>query len=227
LKKSSPAPAGRLALLGCVLALAQGGGLAAKPPGCPGYAELRPLLNSQRIESCFGSYGVEVLKQEGNLRIVSLYSQDGQGRFTRTLAISEFADDLPLDLQPAYQAIREGASMGATLQAAGWNVEKRDRYLGQLPASGVAACLSGWAQPTTEASAAQAELAVQVYDLYVYRGDESVRFALLAEIHDPGYLDLHDLRALAEPESESLTHGTDDGAAGVLQQLAGLCAMPR
>lgn len=163
----------------------------AKAEACPAYEQLRPLLNSERIQSCFGSYGVEVLEQQGNLRISSLYSLDGESRITRTLAISEFASDLPASLEIAYQAIRAGASMGATLESAGWRVEKRHRYLGEIAISPNFRCMSGLPEnhPGTL-------LAVQVYDLWVVREQQEFRFALLAELHDPRYLTLKDLHSI-------------------------------
>jgi hypothetical protein len=231
--KSSPRVFSCLALAGCLLLLVFCTGLLAKAPACPGYEEMRPMLNSQRIASCFGSYGVDVLKQEDKLRISSLYSRESQGAVTRTLAISEFAvekpGELPPGLQAAYQAIRDGASMGATLEAAGWQVEKRDRFIGQLPEGDVLACLSGWPQAPAESYPGQAALAVQVYDLYARRGDAAVRFALLAEIHDPRYLDLHDLQSLAgasvqTPETSAQLDHADPDSTAILHDLAGFCA---
>jgi len=163
----------------------------AKAETCPANDQLRPLLNSERIQNCFGSYGVEIIEQEGNLRISSLFSLDGDQRITRTLAISEFADKLPPDLLPVYQFIREGASMGSTLEAAGWRVEKHHRYLGETPITSGFSCMTGLVELHAESGLM---LAVQVYDLWVLKETQEVRFALLAELHDPRYLTLFDLR---------------------------------
>ena len=195
-------------------------GALAKDPSCPTYEQLRPLLNSERIQSCFGSYGVEVLEQEGLLRISSLYSLDGEQRITRTLAISEFAAGLPADLQQPYQAIRAGASMGATLEAAGWRVDKRLRYLGEVPASDSSRCMSGLPAGDPDAS-----LAIQVYDLWVVRGDEKVRFALLAELHDPRYLTLQDLQQIYQDQVDP-AETADETHTRMLQHAAQACAWP-
>ncbi len=56
----------RCFLLGALLLHATS--LLAKGAHCPAWPELQPMLNSERITACFGSYGVEVLQQEGNLR---------------------------------------------------------------------------------------------------------------------------------------------------------------
>jgi hypothetical protein len=191
-----------------------------RPAGaaCPAYEQLRPMLNSERIESCFGSYGVDLLEQEGNLRISSLYSLDTDQHITRTLAISEFASDLPASLDSAYQAIRGGASMGATLQASGWRVDKRQRYLGEVPSSDVMNCMSGQAE-----SSIGEMLAVQVYDLYVVNATQTVRFALLAELHDPRFLTLTDLQRI-DGELPGSMQQPDATLLQLLQQAAPICA---
>ena len=213
-----------------------------KAPACPAYEQLRPLLNSERIESCFGSYGVEVLEQQGNLRISSLYSLAGStpapsrergslphvggseaadtpadSRITRTLAISEFATDLPKTLQAPYQAIRDGASMGATLEAAGWRVDKRHRYLGEVPIRTTSGCISDLPTETTQPWAAQ------VYDLWVLHDGKEVRFALLAELHDPRYLTLQDLQRIY-PAMINEPQPVDPAFERLLQQARRVCA---
>ncbi len=192
----------------------------AKGLACPDYEQLRPLLNSERIEICFGSYGVEVLRQDGNLRIASLYSLEGDERITRTLAVSEFASNLPDTLDTAYRAIRAGATMGATLEAAGWQVEKRQRYSGEVARSKASGCLSGPPDPQ-----AQQSLAVQVYDLYAVREHEVVRFALLAELHDPRYLTLPDLQHL-HAATDVQPQKPDAASKQLLHALAEACVLP-
>lgn len=247
----------RLLLLTGWLLLAWMGSAWSKAPACPAYEQLRPLLNSERIQACFGSYGVEVLVQQGNLRISSLYSLgndtvDSVGgrlrpntnesiareraptvlplageassgrplaaetRITRTLAISEFAGDLPEALQAAYQAIRGGASMGATLEAAGWRVDKRQRYLGEVPVSTNLHCLSDLPADSPQ------QWAVQVYDLWVLRDDAEVRFALLAELHDPRYLTLQDLQRIYSAMINQQQFA-DPAFERLLQQAGQLC----
>jgi hypothetical protein len=233
-------------LTSCLLLLVSCAAHQDRPKGaaCPTYEQLRPMLNSERIESCFGSYGVEIVEQQGNLRISSLYTLavdnpaigrergslhpgDEQSvgeslaadiRTTRTLAISEFATDLPPSLDTAYQAIRGGASMGATLQAKGWRVDKRQRFLGEVPVSDVGRCMSGQAE-----SWAGEMLAVQVYDLYVVNPTETVRFALLAELHDPRYLTLTDLQRIDGELPDSMQQ-PDAAWLQLLQQAAPICA---
>ncbi len=208
--------AARYVLAWCLLMLPGSGGVFAKDPACPAYEQLRPLLNSERIQACFGSYGVEVLEQQGNLRISSLYSLAADMRITRTLAISEFATDLPETLQTPYQAIRDGASMGATLEAAGWRVKKRNRYFGEVPVSTSFRCMSGLPVDSTQV------LAVQVYDLWVLRNGQEVHFALLAELHDPRYLTLQDLQRIY-PAMINELQPVDPASERLLQQAMRVC----
>lgn len=231
----------RLLLVTGWLLLAWMGPVWSKAPACPAYEQLRPLLNSERIQACFGSYGVEVLEQQGNLRISSLYSLAGSTpassrergslphvggseaadipagtHVTRTLAISEFASDLPETLQSPYQAIRRGASMGATLQAAGWQVDKRQRYIGEVPISTINDCLSGLPADSPQPWAAQ------VYDLWVLRDGREFRFALLAELHDPSYLSLQDLQQIY-PVTFNEQQPVDPAFEQLLQQAGRAC----
>ena len=168
--------------------------LFAKAGSCPEHEQLRPLLNSERIESCFGSYGVEVIEQHDNLRVSSLYSQHEDKRITRTLAVTRFYTELPAELEKPLQLILAGGSMGSTLEAAGWRVEKRHRYFGEV------AMPDGFRRMARlEDNSPDQQLAVQVYDLWVIRGGHEVRLALLAELHDPRYLTLQDLGRIYEP----------------------------
>jgi len=52
--------------------------------------ETRPELNSERIRQTFGSYGVDVLANDENRRVSSLYSSAGSDKTTRTYAVVDF-----------------------------------------------------------------------------------------------------------------------------------------
>jgi len=68
-------------------------------------------------------------------------------------------------------------------------------------------------------------LAVQVYDLYAIKGKEVVRFALLAELHDPRYLTLPDLQHIYAATAGQLQQ-PDADSKQMLRQLAEVCAQP-
>ena len=139
-------------------------------------------LNSDLIRTRFGSYGVDVLEQDRRQRLASLYSDHEQGRVTRTLALTEFLLPVPEPLATVDREIRAGASLGATLRAAGWQVTK----------SAAVECLG-------KAGAYFAELAgpnvtpespilMRAYRLAATRGDTSVDYATIAEAYHPEHV---------------------------------------
>jgi hypothetical protein len=166
---------------------------------CPPIEEMRPLLNSERIEACFGSYGVEVLCQDGDLRISNLYSDgDYDKHFTRTLAVTRFREEPPMELGAALGRIREGASIGSTLKAEGWRVDKKGRYIGELTVT------STFGPSSTQADGIAAHVAaVYVYDLRAVRNGEVADFATIAELYDPQYLTLSDLEVIYAAEANA------------------------
>ncbi len=155
----------------------------------------QPLLNSERIENRFGSYGIEVLDISPATRRASLYSVHDGKRICRTYAIVIWQ---PLavpgpdpSLLTAHARILAGASLGETLRSAGWIIDKRTRYLGSLPAIDPA---PGWLElMSIDASAG---LAVHVYDVSIKKSLEVVEYARIMEVHHPEFLDLQDLQSL-------------------------------
>jgi hypothetical protein len=59
--------------------------------GAAARAQDRELLNSERIAAAFGSYGVEVVEQDSQVRVSNLFSGAGAGRVCRTFAVVRFA----------------------------------------------------------------------------------------------------------------------------------------
>jgi hypothetical protein len=146
------------------------------------------LLNSERIEQCFGSFGIEILTIEEPIRVVNLYSVDNGRKILRTFAVTHFNEAIPEVLFSVYQRIRSGGSIGATLKSAGWQVEKQSAYVGGISAGNRFARLAALEQKSA--------LAFHVYDLYAVRGNERHTFARIAEVHHPEYLRLSDLRTI-------------------------------
>lgn len=78
------------------------------------------MLNSERIEATFGSYGVQADSCSEALRVSHLFSRHGQRRVTRTLALVQFEQPVPEALrEPHGVVVDQGSSLGATLQAHG------------------------------------------------------------------------------------------------------------
>ena len=153
----------------------------------------RELLNSERIERRFGSYGVQVLRTEGVLRISNLYSETDGQRTGRTFAVVAYPDAVDPALAGPHAEIEGGGSIGAVFTRSGWTVTKRHLWFGELAATGMTAALMR--------IAAGMPLATHVYVLEVTKGDGVFDYATLAEVHHPDYLQLAELRRIYGPSS--------------------------
>lgn len=150
-----------------------------------------PLLNSERIRMRYGSYGIEVLHDDGRLRVSDLYSLSRGARITRTMAVVSYAEVVPEPLRHQHQQVQAGGSIGETFKTAGWHVSKRNVYLGELEPSDNLAPVYALMDDI-----APGPLAIHLYELWVDRPGERYRYATIAEIHHPDYLRLADLQQL-------------------------------
>jgi hypothetical protein len=154
-----------------------------------------PPLNSDLIERRFGSYGVDVLYSNGDVRRASLYSIHDGRRICRTYAIVHWRPLPDAATEPSLAAAHErivgGASLGATLQSAGWTLEKRSRFTGQLPALTPTPAWLGLMSLENSAG-----LAVHIYDISVRKFTQTIEYAQIVEVHHPEHLDVADLRSL-------------------------------
>jgi hypothetical protein len=166
-----------LALLGPVAGQAQPGG--------------REVLNSERIAAAFGSYGVDVLEQDGAVRVSNLFSDGTDGRICRTFAIVRYAPQIDAAISAEHATIVAGGSIGAVFAANGWQVRKTHLGYGEIPASAKLASLMR--------VALGAPLAEHVYVLDVVKDGRTIEYAALVEIHHPDYLDVADLARIYGP----------------------------
>jgi hypothetical protein len=168
--------------------------LAAALSGCV----LQPeLLNSERIEERFGSYGIEILDQDDKLRRSSLYSTDAGVRTCRTYAIIQFMDSSATGIQAAHQAVLSGQSLGSTFRDAGWSITKETLYVGGITLSDLNSELVNLMR-----IALGERLAMHAYRLVLERGAQAIHYATIIEVHHPDYLgiaELHELYPLPEP----------------------------
>ena len=163
--------------------------------GQAAFAQVAPeLLNSERIAAAFGSYGIEVLEQDGAVRISNLYSATGGERTCRTFAVVRYEPISP-ELREEHAAIVAGGSIGAVFAAAGWEVRKTHLRYGEIEATPRLAALMGIESGT--------RLALHVYALDVARAGRTHSYAVLAEIHHPAYLGSDDLSAIYGPADEA------------------------
>ena len=148
------------------------------------------LLNSERIEQRFGSYGVDVLEQTDSLRRSNLYSLEGGERICRTYAVVQF-QDLPADIAATQAKVLAGQSIGASFKAARWAVAKRTVYIGSVFVDsddhGILR-LMHLARPQA--------LAMHVYRLDLHKSGREIHYATIIEVHHPGYLGLDALRRI-------------------------------
>ena len=151
------------------------------------------ILNSERIERRFGSYGIDVLASEAGLRRSSLFSLDGDTATCRTYAVVQFVEQLDERYDEAHSKVLAGNSIGATFRDDGWAVQKNTLYIGtiRLPE-----------RPTEIAELMRLtgthDLALHVYHLVLAREDVALEYATIMEVHHPEYLTVPELRELFE-----------------------------
>ncbi len=139
-------------------------------------------MNSDRITARFGSYGVELLEQSQRHRIANLHSGTPPAHICRTLAVTVFHLPVHPALQAADEAIRAGASLGATLRAAGWRVIRSDAAQATAPAGAAFEQLSQHSCP------AGRPLSLQVYTLMAADDSQRLPYAAIAEAYHPEHV---------------------------------------
>ena len=146
------------------------------------------LLNSERIEQQFGSYGLDVLASEAGLRRSSLYSGVHQNRICRTYAVVRFTKDPDSSYRPEHAKVLAGNSLGEVFKSNGWAIHKQTLHIGSFRND----------QPDSEISqlmqlAGAQPLALHVYQLLLARDDQVFEYATIIEAHHPEYLSHPDL----------------------------------
>ncbi len=164
------------------------------------------ILNSERIEQRFGSYGIDVLASEAGLRRSSLFSYDGDNRTCRTYAVVQFAEEADAHSNRAHSRVLAGDSIGETFRDDGWDIRKNTLYIGtiRLPEArtevGELMRLSG-----------AHDLALHIYQLVLVRGASELEYATILEAHHPEYLTERVLRNLfAHEPLESMSRSDLD-----------------
>lgn len=149
------------------------------------------LLNSERIEQRFESYGIEVLSHADGVRRSSLYSIADSDKVCRTYAVVQFMDAATPRVAAAHADVLAGESIGATFKSSGWEINKITLYIGSLPMQDPKhpiAILMRLEKGT--------DLAVHAYKLVLRKGEQTIEYAMIAETHHPGYLKVQELNSL-------------------------------
>lgn len=141
------------------------------------------LLNSERIESEFGGYGIEIIAYVDGIRRANLYSVQDDVRTCRTYAVVRFTN-VPEDIIGTQHAqIIAGASIGATFKATGWRIYKETRYIGELETARDKHKI----RPMMRVDSKQI-LAMHVYRLLLRKQQQIIEYATIVEVHHPEYL---------------------------------------
>lgn len=154
------------------------------------------LLNSERIQQRFGSYGIDLFDNDENLRRSNLHSLQNGRKICRTYAVVQYN---PIDNDPVgHESIGEehaqilaGASIGATFKANGWSIYKETRYAGELELPQEATHIRQLLGPLESPV-----LAMHVYRLLLKKGLQIIDYAIIIELHHPDYLDSDDVARL-------------------------------
>lgn len=158
--------------------------------------QVRPLRNSDRIKIKFGSYNIDIIENDINIRVSKLYSTQHGLRTNRTLAVVSYPDVIDAAFEKEHEAIVNGESIGVVFEQNGWTIDKHHQYLGEI---GIPAEYAG-NDPLF--GTATNHPAIHIYSLLVSKNAYRFNYALIAEIHHPEFLQLEDLEAI-------YGHGTD------------------
>lgn len=169
------------------------------------------LLNSERIEQRFGSYGINVLASEAGLRRSSLYSIDNNEHICRTYAIVSFKEGLDSTYGPEHAKVLAGNSLGEVFKANGWSMHKQTLHIGSCAIDQSESEINQLMRLANDQT-----LALHIYQLLLARDEQIFEYATIVEAHHPDYLSQSDLLDIYHyDDSESL-------AANSLAELIGL-----
>ncbi len=141
------------------------------------------LLNSERIEDRFGSYGIRILYADEQKRITSLYTEETAGEVSRTVAIVDFIRPLDVRLADEHSLVVAGGSIGEVFRQAGWETRKKTLFIRQGFSGEFNVEIAGRMQLDPAFP-----LAVHRYRFDVVRGTLRIPYAVITEVHHPDYL---------------------------------------
>ncbi len=141
------------------------------------------LLNSERIERQFGSYGIDVLASEAGLRRSSLYSLDNGEHICRTYAVVRFTEELDTSYGPLHAKVLAGNSLGEVFKENVWSIHKQTLHIGAFEIDQSASEIARLMR-----LAENRTLALHVYQLLLARDEQVFEYATIIEAHHPDYL---------------------------------------
>ncbi len=159
------------------------------------------LLNSERIEQRFGSYGVDVLASEAGLRRSSLYSIEDEQRICRTYSIVRFTDHPDNSYGYEHKKVLAGNSLGQVFRSHGWSLHKQTLHIGSFQIDAATSEVGVLMQLHDVQS-----LALHVYQLLLVKNTRIFEYAMIIEAHHPDHLSPSDLLNIYHyDDSESLS----------------------
>ena len=141
------------------------------------------VLNSERIQQQFGSYGVDVLTNEPGLRRSSLYSVAEDDRICRTYAIVRFVGEMDDSYSLEHTKVLEGNSLGNVFKTNGWDIRKQTLHIGSISINATDGQIFDLMRLVAERS-----LALHVYQLLLAKNKQIFEYATILEVHHPDYL---------------------------------------
>ncbi|NQV85842.1 MAG: hypothetical protein HQ492_02055 [Woeseiaceae bacterium] len=159
------------------------------------------LLNTDRIEQQFGSYGIDILASEAGLRRSSLYSIANGQRVCRTYSIVRFTEDPDSRFGSEHTTVLAGNSLGQVFRAHGWSIHKQTLHIGSFNVDSANSEVSHLMLLTGAQT-----LALHVYQLLLAKNTQAFEYATIIEAHHPDYLSKADLLDMYHyDDSESLS----------------------
>ena len=144
-------------------------------------------MNSDRIKARFGSYHVQVLHQDAATRLASLCSRHDAADICRTLAVTRFASPTPVALAEADALIREGDSIGSTLEQAGQHLSR------EIIAEASVPCGDAFTALTAQTVKRDDLLSLRLYRLDAGPDPAALMpYATIAEAHHPEHVPVSD-----------------------------------
>ena len=156
------------------------------------------LLNSERIENKFGSYGVDIVQSDNQSRVSFLYSLDSNNKKKKsyhTLAVVKFKETI--QVSAIHKRILNGESIGESFKKEGWEIDKTNHQM-MVISNPDKLLFKSWLPKISDE-----KLALHYYELNVKTENYYYLYAKILEIHHPEYLGLNDLTEVYNLDEET------------------------
>ena len=156
------------------------------------------LLNSERIEQKFGSYGIDIVQSDNQSRVSFLYSLDPNNKNKKnyhTLAIVKFKETREVSI--IHERILNGGSIGKSFKKEGWEIDKTNHQMMVISNPDKLLFKSWLPQISNE------NLALHFYELNVKTENYYYLYAEILEIHHPKYLGFSDITEIYSLDEET------------------------